>query len=679
MLGISGSRLALRTTKFAGARRATRSYAKANNQSKQAKAAPASSGDSQGSQEINVEDMKKLLAKYEVSKAKLAESDKNGAISQIMGAVVDVTFPRGQEPPLFHALKCKHPMEDNTSPDNSVCFEVAAHLENSVVRCIAMQPTEGLQRGTEVWDTGAPITTPVGPKTLGRIMNVLGECIDGRPQIEDSPTAPIHAPAPTFAEQNVSDDILVTGIKVVDLLAPYPRGGKIGLFGGAGVGKTVVIMELINNIAKAHGGYSVFAGVGERSREGNDLFREMQESKVIDLEGESKAALVYGQMNEPPGARARVALTGLTVAEYFRDKSGQDVLLFVDNIFRFSQAGSEVSALLGRIPSAVGYQPTLASELGALQERITTTATGSITSVQAVYVPADDLSDPAPATTFGHLDATTVLDRDIAAKGIYPAVDPLESNSSLMDPGLIGIRHFKVARLVEQTLLQYKSLQDIIAILGMDDLSEEDSLTVYRARKLEKFLSQPFQVAEIFTGMEGKFVSLNDTIKGFGEIVSGKYDHLPESAFYMVGGIEEVIEKAAKIAEEVASAKAREAKAAARADSGQEVTAEDRGVELLSDSDFRTQCLALAEEAKEAHLKLAAESLEASKQVEAGELYPGWANPKEAEVLADFEAFKVKFEAQSDFQAYVDNHFVEARQRVADKIEQEKAELLGEN
>ncbi|KRY00152.1 ATP synthase subunit beta, mitochondrial [Trichinella pseudospiralis] len=414
-----------------------------------------------------------------------------------------------------------------------------------------MDGTEGLVRGQEVVDSGSPIKIPVGPGTLGRIMNVIGEPIDERGPITTTRFASIHQDAPEFVEMSVAQEILTTGIKVVDLLAPYAKGGKIGLFGGAGVGKTVLIMELINNVAKAHGGYSVFAGVGERTREGNDLYNEMIETKVIDLKGDtSKVALVYGQMNEPPGARARVALTGLTVAEYFRDVEGQDVLLFIDNIFRFTQAGSEVSALLGRIPSAVGYQPTLATDMGSMQERITTTKKGSITSVQAIYVPADDLTDPAPATTFAHLDATTVLSRGIAELGIYPAVDPLDSTSRIMDPNIVGERHYNVARGVQKILQNYKSLQDIIAILGMDELSEDDKLTVSRARKIERFLSQPFQVAEVFTGTPGKFVSLEETIHGFELILKGEMDQYPEIAFYMVGNIEEVVEKAARLAEE---------------------------------------------------------------------------------------------------------------------------------
>ena len=430
-------------------------------------------------------------------------------------------------------------------------LEVAQHLGENTVRTIAMDATEGLQRGQEVQDNGDPISVPVGPETLGRIMNIIGEPIDERGPIESKKSLPIHRAAPDFVDQSTETEVLVTGIKVIDLLAPYSKGGKIGLFGGAGVGKTVLIMELINNVAKAHGGYSVFAGVGERTREGNDLYHEMIESGVINLEGDtSKVSLVYGQMNEPPGARARVALSGLTQAEYFRDEENQDVLFFVDNIFRFTQAGSEVSALLGRIPSAVGYQPTLATDMGALQERITTTNKGSITSVQAIYVPADDLTDPAPATSFSHLDATTVLNRSIAELGIYPAVDPLDSTSRILEPRTLGEKHYQVARDVQKTLQTYKSLQDIIAILGMDELSEEDKLVVSRARKIQRFLSQPFHVAEVFTGSPGKFVSLEDTIKGFDGLVKGDYDHIPEAAFYLVGTIEEALEKAKKMAEE---------------------------------------------------------------------------------------------------------------------------------
>ena len=468
-----------------------------------------------------------------------------GTITQVLGAVVDVHF-EGELPAILNAL---HMEKDG----KQLVLEVAQHLGENTVRCVAMDATEGMVRGTEVTDTGEPIMVPVGPETLGRIMNVIGEPIDERGPIGHKQTLPIHRDAPPYVDQSTETEQLVTGIKVVDLLTPYAKGGKIGLFGGAGVGKTVLIMELINNIAKGHGGYSVFAGVGERTREGNDLYHEMIESGVIDLEGgDSKAALVYGQMNEPPGARARVALSGLTQAEYFRDEEGQDVLLFVDNIFRFTQAGSEVSALLGRIPSAVGYQPTLGTDMGALQERITSTNKGSITSVQAVYVPADDLTDPAPATTFAHLDATTVLNRSIAELGIYPAVDPLDSTSRIMDPRVIGDEHYDTARAVQETLQQYKALQDIIAILGMDELSEEDKLTVARARKLQRFLSQPFHVAEVFTGSPGKFVNIEDTIKGFKGICDGDYDDLPEAAFYMVGPIEEAIEKAQKMAAEAA-------------------------------------------------------------------------------------------------------------------------------
>ena len=469
-----------------------------------------------------------------------------GRISQVIGAVVDVRFDEGHLPPILNSLHTRN-------QDQTLVLEVAQHLGESTVRAIAMDSTEGLVRGQEVQDTGGPISVPVGPKTLGRILNVVGEPIDERGPVETGMRLPIHRPSPEFVDQSTEADILVTGIKVVDLLEPYPRGGKVGLFGGAGVGKTVIIMELINNIAKAHGGFSVFAGVGERTREGNDLYHEMLESGVIDLDGEgSKAALVYGQMNEPPGARARVGLTGLTLAEYFRDEEGQDVLLFIDNIFRFTQAGSEVSALLGRIPSAVGYQPTLGTDMGALQERITSTNKGSITSVQAIYVPADDLTDPAPATAFSHLDATTVLNRQIAELGIYPAVDPLDSTSRMLDPRVIGEEHYAVAREVQRVLQTYKSLQDIIAILGMDELSEEDRLTVARARKLQRFLSQPFHVAEVFTGHAGVFVPLEETIRGFQEIVDGRHDDLPEAAFYMVGAIDDAVEKAKEMAAEAA-------------------------------------------------------------------------------------------------------------------------------
>ncbi len=471
---------------------------------------------------------------------------RKGNITQVIGAVVDVKF-KDELPEILTALEC-------SNAGSRLVLEVAQHLGESSVRTIAMDSTEGLKRGDEVMDTGKPIRVPVGPETLGRIINVVGEPIDQKGEVKTKESWSIHRPAPVFTEQSTETEILVTGIKVIDLLAPYAKGGKIGLFGGAGVGKTVIIMELINNIAKAHGGFSVFAGVGERTREGNDLYHEMIESGVIKPDGAgSKAALVYGQMNEPPGARARVGLTGLTVAEYFRDQEGQDVLFFVDNIFRFTQAGSEVSALLGRIPSAVGYQPTLATDMGNLQERITTTNKGSITSVQAIYVPADDLTDPAPATSFSHLDATTVLSRQIAELGIYPAVDPLDSTSRILDPRVVGDEHYRVAREVQKILQTYKSLQDIIAILGMDELSEEDKLTVARARKIQRFLSQPFFVAEVFTGSSGKLVDLESTIKGFDAICKGEYDHLPEAAFYMVGTIEEVVEKAEKMAKDAAA------------------------------------------------------------------------------------------------------------------------------
>ncbi|THV71200.1 ATP synthase F1, beta subunit, partial [Aureobasidium pullulans] len=467
-------------------------------------------------------------------------SNTDGRVHQVIGAVVDVKFDGEQLPAILNAVTTEN-------GGQKLVLEVAQHLGENVVRCIAMDGTEGLVRGRKVVDTGAPIMIPVGPGCLGRIMNVTGDPIDERGPIKGTKLAPIHAEAPEFVDQSTSAEILVTGIKVVDLLAPYARGGKIGLFGGAGVGKTVFIQELINNIAKAHGGYSVFTGVGERTREGNDLYHEMQETGVIQLDGESKVALVFGQMNEPPGARARVALTGLTVAEYFRDEEGQDVLLFIDNIFRFTQAGSEVSALLGRIPSAVGYQPTLAVDMGGMQERITTTQKGSITSVQAVYVPADDLTDPAPATTFAHLDATTVLSRGISELGIYPAVDPLDSKSRMLDPRIVGQEHYDTASKVQQMLQEYKSLQDIIAILGMDELSEADKLTVERARKLQRFLSQPFTVAQVFTGIEGKLVDLKDTIKSFKAIMAGEADDLPEGAFYMVGDLESARAKGEKI------------------------------------------------------------------------------------------------------------------------------------
>jgi F-type H+/Na+-transporting ATPase subunit beta len=468
-----------------------------------------------------------------------------GTITQITGAVVDVRF----DADLPHILNALHVKADN----RLIVLEVAQHLGESEVRTIAMDTTDGLVRGEKAVNTGSPIAMPVGPETLGRILNVIGEPVDERGPVGNKLTLPIHRNAPEFVDQSTEAQILATGIKVVDLLAPYAKGGKIGLFGGAGVGKTVMIMELINNVAKAHGGVSVFAGVGERTREGNDLYHEMIESGVIKLDGPgSKVALVYGQMNEPPGARARVGLSGLTVAEYFRDAEGQDVLFFVDNIFRFTQAGSEVSALLGRIPSAVGYQPTLSTDMGALQERITSTKKGSITSVQAIYVPADDLTDPAPATSFAHLDATTVLSRSIAEMAIFPAVDPLDSTSRMLDPRIVGEEHYQVALSVQRVLQQYKSLQDIIAILGMDELSEEDKLVVARARKIQRFLSQPFHVAEVFTGTPGVFVKLEDTIKAFKGIVAGDYDDLPEVAFYMVGTIDEAVAKAKKLAAEAA-------------------------------------------------------------------------------------------------------------------------------
>ena len=473
------------------------------------------------------------------------QSNVTGRITQVMGPVVDVHFD-GELPPILNALETEN-------QGSRLVLEVAQHLGENTVRAIAMDSTEGLVRGQKVSDTGTAIAVPVGPKTLGRILNVIGEPIDERGPVEGLFKAPIHRPAPDFSEQSTEAEILVTGIKVVDLLAPYAKGGKIGLFGGAGVGKTVLIQELINNIAKTHGGYSVFAGVGERTREGNDLYHEMVDSGIIDLKGDnSKVALVFGQMNEPPGARARVGLTGLTLAEYFRDEEGQDVLFFVDNIFRFTQAGSEVSALLGRIPSAVGYQPTLATDMGALQERITSTKKGSITSVQAIYVPADDLTAPAPATSFSHLDATTVLSRQIAELGIYPAVDPLDSTSRILDPQVVGEEHYETARRVQEILQSYKSLQDIIAILGMDELSEEDKLTVARARKIQRFLSQPFDVAQVFTGFPGVQVPLEETIRGFKGICAGDYDHLPEAAFYMVGTIDTAVEKAKKLAAEAA-------------------------------------------------------------------------------------------------------------------------------
>ncbi len=483
--------------------------------------------------------VKKTAKNTTVKKSKVIDNSTKGYISQVTGAVVDVKFESVSGlPAILTALTC-----DNNG--RKLVLEVAQHLGENVVRCIAMDATDGLVRGQEVINTGHPIEVPVGPEMLGRIINVIGEPVDGRGEVNSKHYYPIHRDAPAFVDQSTDTEVLTTGIKVIDLLEPYAKGGKIGLFGGAGVGKTVLIMELINNIAKGHGGYSVFAGVGERTREGNDLYNEMIESGVIDLKGDnSKTVLVYGQMNEPPGARARVALTGLTQAEYFRDEAHQDVLFFVDNIFRFTQAGSEVSALLGRIPSAVGYQPTLGTDMGAMQERITSTKNGSITSVQAVYVPADDLTDPAPATTFAHLDATTVLSRSIAELGIYPAVDPLDSTSRILDPTVVGEEHYQVARGVQEVLQKYKSLQDIIAILGMDELSDDDRLVVARARKIQRFLSQPFHVAEVFTGTPGVFVKLEDTIKGFKGILDGLYDDIPEQAFYMVGTIEDVLKKA---------------------------------------------------------------------------------------------------------------------------------------
>ncbi len=488
-----------------------------------------------------------------------------GKVIQVTGPVVDVEFPPGRLPNILSALKLTNPSINDQ--DDNLTLEVAQHLGENTVRAISMDATDGLIRGQQVKDTGLPIAMPVGPEVLGRIMNVTGDAIDEMGPIGAKRTSPIHRDPPVFTEQSTSVEMFETGIKVIDLLAPYARGGKVGLFGGAGVGKTVLIMELINNVGLKHGGFSVLCGVGERTREGNDLWFEMMEAGVINAEKDehghlklgdnglpivhsegSKVALVYGQMNEPPGARARVALSGLTIAEYFRDESGQDVMVFIDNIFRFTQAGSEVSALLGRIPSAVGYQPTLSTEMGAMQERITTTNKGSITSVQAVYVPADDLTDPAPATTFAHLDATTVLNRSIAAKGIYPAVDPLDSSSRILEPGVVGANHYAVARAVQQILQKYKDLQDIIAILGMDELSDEDQLVVARARKIEKFLSQPFFVAEQFTGMKGKYVSKEDTVRSFAEILDGKYDNLPEQAFYLKGSIDEVVEAARELA-----------------------------------------------------------------------------------------------------------------------------------
>jgi len=643
------------------------------------------------------DDWKEDMTKEEQTQAlidlmheQLAEQEKlgkqKGKIVQIVGAIVDVEFPRGFEPNLYNALKVPHPLGPEASFDGTLTMEVSGHLADGVVRCIAMQATEGLTRETEVTDTGAPITTPVGEGTLGRILNVLGDPVDERGPVAGE-RWPIHQEAPTLEHTAVSDEPLVTGIKVVDLLAPYPKGGKIGLFGGAGVGKTVVIMELINNIAKHHGGFSVFAGVGERSREGNDLYLEMQQAKVIDLQGQSKAALVYGQMNEPPGARARVALTGLTVAEYFREKSGKDVLLFVDNIFRFSQAGSEVSALLGRIPSAVGYQPTLANEMAALQERITTTKNGSITSVQAIYVPADDLSDPAPATTFNHLDATTVLDRAIAANGIYPAVDPLESSSALMDETYIGRQHFRVARAVEQCLLSYKQLQDIIAILGMDELSEDDRLTVYRARKIQRFLSQPFQVAEVFTGSKGQFVSLQDTIKGFRDIVAGKYDHIPEQAFYMVGNMDTVLAKADKIAAEVARNRGTAATTETTKKPGDKkadvVTAAAKltGDTLLrkerpttSNEKIREKLMELAQKGRKKWIDKAQAYANVEK-TEEGSVLPGWNFPSESEINKRFENWEKLYQEKTDIIGNIRAHFDNAVVRLEQLRAAEAAEL----
>ncbi len=462
-----------------------------------------------------------------------------GKIAQVVGPVVDVEFEPGKLPNILNGLLVTNPAIDDT--EDNLVIEVAQHLGDNMVRCIAMDTTDGLVRGMTVKDTGAPIKIPVGPATLGRILNVVGKPVDGKGEVKSDTYYPIHRKAPAFVEQDTTVQVLETGIKVIDLLVPFPRGGKMGLFGGAGCGKTVIMMEMVHNIAMEHGGISVFCGAGERTREGNDLYLEMKESGVLP-----KAALIYGQMTEPPGARARIGLTGLTAAEYFRDEEGQDVLFFIDNIFRFTQAGSEVSALLGRIPSAVGYQPTLATDLGALQERITSTTKGSITAVECVYVPADDLTDPAPATTFAHLDGTVVLSRQIAELGIYPAVDPLDSTSRILDPNVLGEEHYNVARQVQQTLQKYKDLQDIIAILGMDELSDEDKLTVQRARKIQRFLSQPFHVAETFTGIPGKYVKVEDTVKGFKEILEGKHDDLPEQAFYMVGTIEEAVEKAKK-------------------------------------------------------------------------------------------------------------------------------------
>ncbi len=529
------------TTKSAGVMSASRSPHADDQPAKTGAAMPASATRKSAAPAAPANTSRQTTAPEETPRMSNPANVK-GQVSQVIGAVVDVEFD-GQLPNILNAL-------ETMNHGNRLVLEVAQHLGENTVRTIAMDSTEGLVRGQEVSDTGRAITVPVGPATLGRIMNVIGQPIDERGPLNADAERGIHQSAPDFVDQSTESEVLVTGIKVIDLLCPYAKGGKIGLFGGAGVGKTVLIMELINNIAKLFGGYSVFAGVGERTREGNDLYHEMIDSKVIDLDGESRATLVYGQMNEPPGARARVALTGLTQAEYFRDEEGKDVLFFVDNIFRFTQAGSEVSALLGRIPSAVGYQPTLATDMGGLQERITSTNKGSITSVQAIYVPADDLTDPAPAASFAHLDATTVLNRAISEKGIYPAVDPLDSTSRMLDPMIIGDEHYRTARGVQEILQRYKELQDIIAILGMDELSEEDKLVVARARKVERFLSQPFDVAEIFTGSPGVQVKLEDTIKGFKDLISGEYDHLPEQAFYMVGSMDEAVKKAEKMLED---------------------------------------------------------------------------------------------------------------------------------
>jgi len=542
---------------------------------------------------VSVEDMRYVQAGRVDPVTVDAKDSKKGRIAQIIGAVIDVEFPLGHLPNNLNSLVVETP-----EGYEKVVLEVSSQLSSTLVRTIALESTDGLWRGMKVVDTGAPLSVPVGNATLGRILNVLGEPVDERGPVDAPVRLPIHREPPKFTDLGAADQILLTGIKVIDLIAPYARGGKIGLFGGAGVGKTVLIMELINNIAKSHGGFSVFAGVGERTREGNDLYHEMIETGVIKLEGDSKAALIYGQMNEPPGARALVALTGLTVAEYFRDEGGQDVLLFIDNIFRFTQAGSEVSALLGRIPSAVGYQPTLATDMGLLQERITTTTKGSITSVQAVYVPADDLSDPAPATTFAHLNATTVLSRSVAELGIYPAVDPLDSTSDLLEPDVVGLEHYRIARRVQATLQAYKSLQDIIAILGMDELSEEDRLTVYRARKLQRFLSQPFEVAEPFTGMEGRLVKLPDTIRGFKEILEGLHDGLPESAFFMVGDIEEVKTRAAAMLKEESSKdKKSSASSSAKSASGEEESSDFKSRYMKWGRELMAETRALGHEA----------------------------------------------------------------------------------